>query len=522
MANTDHEGDIILTGDDVLVIEDTTYTQTGNIYVRDNARLTIQDATLIFNQRYHEEFAIWIQGNGTFEVKNSTIKTGILPEENFVVHVSDEAYIVIRDSNLKTGKGYLSLSGTFSGSATIFNSQFHYLTMGFSSSGGSTISVRNSEINIWEFRFDDYQGDFSDLKPGFLDSWSYNQGSYSITVENTNIIMDMGLHCDGPSQIVVRNSHFFQLGSTGLSTISLKLVDSIIRMFSLHGFSAGCTVQLSNLKTGLHSQWSLRDHATGDCIPDVVLENTEITDGWGVTSFGATLSINNSDLTGLGSYGSSGTSLAGNITSVSSSTIEQLMFYYSEARLILDNTTIREVSVYLPSSPVIEGDIKFAEDALISDWLDSTITREFPVLVQDASGSSLPDVNLELYSPQGELIWSGTSDAQGKATFEITFDDSNYQDTWTLVGPELDISKEVKFLIDTPIKIQPYMALGDVTGDGNITMEDAQLVAEFALELKTPTDAQKEAADVAKPFAAVDIRDATAIPEVAQGIRSGF
>lgn len=53
-----HTGDIVLTGNDVMTIENTTYTQTGNIYVRDNAKLTIKNATLIVNIRYHEEFDI--------------------------------------------------------------------------------------------------------------------------------------------------------------------------------------------------------------------------------------------------------------------------------------------------------------------------------------------------------------------------------------------------------------------------------------------------------------------------------
>lgn len=192
LAYETHEGDIVLTGNQVLIIADTEYTQTGNIFVRDQAKLSIKNSTIIFNQRYHEEFAIYVQNNAVLELNNSTITTGILPEENY-------------------------------------------------------------EIKVWGFRFNDFQGEFCDLKAGLKDFWHFQNGSYDITLENTNIVGDMGLHCDSPSEITVRNSRFFQLGCQCLSTISLRVIDSEIVRFYLHGFDNNCSgQQLSELKKGFH------------------------------------------------------------------------------------------------------------------------------------------------------------------------------------------------------------------------------------------------------------------------------
>ena len=73
-----------------MVIENTTYTQTGNIFIRDNAKLTIKNATLILNVRYHEEFMIYVTG-GSLEVINSTVKTtigtSVLAEEIVVINM---------------------------------------------------------------------------------------------------------------------------------------------------------------------------------------------------------------------------------------------------------------------------------------------------------------------------------------------------------------------------------------------------------------------------------------------------
>ncbi len=60
--------------------------------------------------------------------------------------------------------------------------------------------------------------------------------------------------------------------------------------------------------------------------------------------------------------------------------------------------------------------------------------------------------------------------------------------------------------------------VGDVNQDGRIDLADAQLIAQFALGLASPTPIQKGVADVALPLGVIDIRDAIRVAEYALGI----
>jgi uncharacterized repeat protein (TIGR02543 family) len=470
--------DVVLTGNQVMVIENTTYIQTGNIFIRDNARLSIRNATLIFNQRFHEEFRIAVQDNGTFEVIQSIIKTGILPNENIEATFLDRANAIVDSSDLMPSRFYFyfGIGDSISkGRATISNSSFHTLSVSFlPSTEGPTIYVDHALINTFGFRFGkNYQGSFSDLKTGFHSYWRYIQGGYDIQVKESTY-QNLGFFCDGPAQITVENSNFFQVGCSGdYSSIMLKLINSIANTFCIHGFGQS-TIYLWELKKGFYSNWRLRDHAQGENIPDVILENAEITKGWLITSFGATLSIDNSNLVRLGSYKLRGqpnfTRSPTDITTVSNSTIEELMLYYSMATLIFNNTIIHFFNAYLPSDVTIKGNITFAPDASISNWVNSKIKRNYPILLTDQSGNSIPGASLFLYSKNGELVWSGATDENGKSNFDIEFNNSNYSDTW-----KLEISwagkkfiKNVSLLSSTPIDL-PRQTLSLSAGNGGTT-----------------------------------------------------
>ena len=456
MADTSHEGDIVLTGDDVLVIEDTTYTQTGNIFVRDNATLTLQNAEFIVNVSYHEEFGFEVSENGRLEVINSTIHTSI-PGEVVGIYVIDEATIIVQDSSLAEGGvsfnfGYRSsyeIVQLFRGNATISNTNFHALSFVLSPSAGGIISVSNSEGNSFGLNFrDNYHGDFSDLRPGLFEDWTYNDDNINITFKNTSF-NSVSAASDGPSQVVFRSSEIFQFAPyAALPTISMKAIDSIIHQVPLGLWRV--SAELWGLKTGMHSYWKLSDHATGDSLPELVLENTEIKTGWLVSGRASNLSIDDSIIERLGPYG------ADNNFTVTNSVVNLLMLYNATNSVLnFDNTTIKVFDAYVPPNyVVIEGNISFTQDAEIKNWYSPSIARRiYPVLLTDINGNTISGASLSLYSKDDVLLWSGQADNQGKASFEIEFNDDNYSDSWRLVI-EYDgnsINKEIKFLSSTPI-----------------------------------------------------------------------
>jgi len=465
--------DLVLTDNQVMVIENTTYTQTGNIFIRDNARLTISNSTLIFNQRYHEEFEILVEGNGIFEVIHSTIQTGISPNENVVATFFDEANVLVEYSDLLPGRFYFYFGRgdeVYKGKVSILNSKFQVLSITcIPDEAGPEITVSNCWMNGLEFRFGKkYQGDFQDLRQGFHSYWSYNQGNYDITLIDTTFT-HLDFFCEGPTQVTVRNSEFSGIGCRGDSSITLGIVDSIFDIFALHGFDQSIA-QLSNLKKGVHNYWSLLDHATGDCIPNVILENTTNIRGWLVTSFSATLSIDNSELIRFGSYSTWPPDCShspANVTTITNSTIQELMLYYSYATLIFDNTNIHTINAYLPSDAIIKGNITFDEDAYIHHWYNSFITRNYPIFLKDHNGNIISGAYINLYSKNGELVWSGLTDEDAKANFDIEFNDNNYLDTWKL---EVNYNgsifyKGIALLTSTPITIPKYtVAISTTTG----------------------------------------------------------
>ena len=159
-ANTNHDGDITLTGNEILTIENTTYIQKGNIFVKDNSSLIIKDASLIMNDRYHEEFLIWVTDNAKLEVIRSKIES-ILPQEVVVIQFFDTSNLIIQDTefteevllefgNPSSGDGPVSL---FWGNAQILNATVGGMFVVLSPSGGGNIRFSNSSMGAFSFAF---------------------------------------------------------------------------------------------------------------------------------------------------------------------------------------------------------------------------------------------------------------------------------------------------------------------------------------------------------------------------------
>ena len=72
-SQTTHYGDLIISGNDVFIIENETFYHTGNIFVYDNAKLIIRNSTLIFEQAYHGEFKFYFYDTASFIVQDASI-----------------------------------------------------------------------------------------------------------------------------------------------------------------------------------------------------------------------------------------------------------------------------------------------------------------------------------------------------------------------------------------------------------------------------------------------------------------
>ena len=85
----------------------------------------------------------------------------------------------------------------------------------------------------------------------------------------------------------------------------------------------------------------------------------------------------------------------------------------------------------------------------------ATMTRTYDVVLRDdLDGSPFSNVNLNL-SKNGTNVWSGTTDSEGKVSFDIVFDYNNYEDEWTLSADadHINLSKIISIRISNPLII---------------------------------------------------------------------
>jgi hypothetical protein len=259
-------------------------------------------------------------------------------------------------------------------------------------------------------------------------------------------------------------------------------------------FEAGQTIVLRELRRGFLTQWDIEHGVVGYAGgPRLEIDNCELERFWNIWNTGADLAVVGCELGYLWLAGS-----IGPVTTVEGSTIDSLVFAEHHGTVRFSNTIV-SWRFFPPFNGAtrIEGDVRFLMDHLTfeeGDWHNATIVREFPVVVVDASGFPLAGVALQLHSPSGGVVWSGESDAEGRADFEITFGDANSEDTWTLTAPSIEATKEVTLLTESPVRVSEGGS--DLNGDGVTNVLDVRLVLQAALGLIQLTDEQVSMADV--------------------------
>lgn len=161
-------------------------------------------------------------------------------------------------------------------------------------------------------------------------------------------------------------------------------------------------------------------------------------------------------------------SLSGNsVVSISDSILPQSWFFLSQNAVVsisnstttrggaihawsyfgtmyFDQTRLRATLRAENSSFRISGGVTFQEGSGIShivrddvihwNWENSDVTRSYDIVIVRANGVAFANVSLSLYNRLGNLLWSGLTDNQGRATVEATFTTENFLDSFELVA----------------------------------------------------------------------------------------
>jgi hypothetical protein len=212
-------------------------------------------------------------------------------------------------------------------------------------------------------------------------------------------------------------------------------------------YTSGGQLQISGLSPGFVEHWDSSTDlvSSGFWYGHLVIDRTYV-DSWSVRLGGGTttVEIDSSEIGWLRANWSTGPAV------VRDSEVEILDCYGASESVLFDNSVVQRLSVK-HSHMRLGGSVSFEDEA--TPWVDSTLIREFPIAVTDGTGASLGGVAVQLRSSNGELVWSGVTDADGQARFEVTFDDTNHDDTWVLLLPDVGESLGVRLLTETPIRL---------------------------------------------------------------------
>jgi len=406
---TTHEGDLIIDGTQTFVIENCTYNQTGNIYVKDSGNLSLQNAALILSMQYNDQYNIYIEENATLTIDNSTL-------------------------NALQWFGSFSLNGR--AQAIVKHSTFN--NVGITSYQNSNVTIENSTLpllNFWDagkvmienstladivlhFYFP-HVVILDGLYAGYHENWNLHNNQsvqnvlQDLTVKNSVVAWSLTIHDDA------------------IVTASNCEVEAM-RILLYH------TADVKDISPGYHTKWAF---------DSIVLSNSTVRDHWYMGVYDTAVSITNSSLR-IRAYGHSTISLTK--SSIASFTTNQT----SSITITFDATVLTSHLAIIDSDVHIDGNVTFSLQTL--SVASSNVTRNYNIVVKDMNDYPANSADIALFDKNNTIVWNGTTNSLGQANFNLTFTDNNYTDTLRLeaVNGNLSGAQNVSFLSDTPIIVE--------------------------------------------------------------------
>ncbi|NVL92189.1 MAG: hypothetical protein HWN71_04035 [Desulfobacterales bacterium] len=454
-------GDLILEEDETLIIENRTYILDGLLLVKDNARLILRNAELYIKE------------------KGSWSSRDILPH---LVYIGFNDSAVFEAYNCSVfSEDIFPFMGFFGDSRAFLNSsRFDSVSM----YGGedSYVVIRNSSLNRINVA--------RNARCKVIDSEIVSIHCYSILDE---------LYWSQPQRIWERCS--VELWNSTLEGIGMMVEN--------------CEASISRPLMGFYRYWSPYEYFAGEGVVafNVTLHDTNLTgEYWSVNVISGSLRLENtSDVAGI--QVQNGTLLMNNMSmgyvycsdslfEITNSSIRIMrctgdsktyidgsnMWWFiieggveadvsrSKAELLVlegfngtarfDTFLVEEIELGGKIKAYVEGSVRFAENATGEEFFSGNgfIIRNFEVLAL-GENRVLPNVRLTLYDKDDNAVWSGQTDKNGEASFNITFCKlwplyeqfkyvNNYEDQWRLEAASGEVVSNATvglFTTETPI-----------------------------------------------------------------------
>ena len=430
-----HRGDLIVEGTEIKVIENVKYFQEGNIYINDQAKLIIRNSQLMMGRGNVPTVHVYIfvSPNASLEIENSSI----FPRSGLVV-VMNQGKTNITDS--PTSIHYFDMSQ--GAQLTMRNSEMIFEIGGLLQVTGGDTTLIDSTIGALALSVPaNAHMDISGLKSGeCFESWDVQdlipEVDYSLVMENSCILKDdfKGELKHGPYE----RGWLFFLDSDA----HVKISDSELRKVFIDLVNED--VRFENLKIGIPSSLKYRD---------IELKDITMMGQWPFSIKDSNVTIKNSDYLFLQPSGQS------TITLIDSHMCEFIPRDFF-GTIIFENglwTIAGEIIGGVPYHSMendftIKGSLKIDKGVRANlQWKDAQVTREYDVIVNNESGSSIQGALVKI---NDETI---TTDIFGKAKFSLILNEFNYNKPHILEiyqEDELIAQEEIDFFTNTPIIIR--------------------------------------------------------------------
>lgn len=429
----EYVGDLVLTGDQSLVIAEGVLCVRGNIVLRDNARLEVSGATIRMNDLKEGLWGSWAS-----------------------ISIHDTARLVLRDTRVQT-------PGARDGGLWIYAYDSSYCEFaGVSSSDGagifidayasSRLEVRSSllrevrvkdraEVRLIKSAVDmmldlAFTGtskvELSDLRRATYADWRLDGQmgtSLRLSLEET-YVHGWSIEIFDRAQVAVKNSS----------------INRVILAFPLF------PTRIHGMRPGHHSVWELQDAAEASGSGNVTLRDTWV-GGWTLFLHGGhhEMVVHDSHLGGVHIMDSNMRLY------LEDTAIRGLIAGGGHLRLTCDALTILQGMELRATRLDITGALSFdGEDPTIV-WDNASIVREYEVHVRDEGGRAARSVEIWLEDPSRGTV-AYTTDREGILRFTIRFDSDNFGKTWNLLAPRggTTIKVPITLLTSTPVQISAW------------------------------------------------------------------
>lgn len=435
-----HTGDLMLNGNEILVIDNLNYFQQGNIFINNEAKLVINNSQFMLGRGVVPTIHtyIFVREKASLEIENSTIFPH-QPEYDM------GGLIVIRNSgnvSITNSPTSIHLLEVYEGAHLIMiNSEMVWEIGGLLQVEGGNIKVSNSTIGAIGLTVPaNSHLNISGITSGiYLESWDIHDMipdiNYDLILEKTYILKDdLG---PGPYE----RGWIFFLHPQAHATIS----NSELRKIFIDFPKETENITLENLKIGISTSL---DYGT------IKLDDVIITGQWGLEflDIDSNITIKNSNYLFIQIGGQSNLSM---IDSHMDEFIPRDFFgiinfencNWTNAGEIIGGQSHHSME----NNFTIKGSLKiFPEVKKHLQWQNAIVKRIYDVLVLDINSLPITGISLKI---DGKTFLTNDN---GKTDFPLIFNETSY-----IKSKELEVIKETKmiakrkidFFTETPITI---------------------------------------------------------------------